>query len=122
VARACARRGDDQSLENPGSTAACRPSSAPRQRVWRGRARRSRRCVAAKALSSSGSGRLPRAFMSAARVARRNVRQSAFLLTGPAPLRSGVSQRGLRCVSHRRRSLASIGSGSGTRRSLSPCQ
>src|SRR5947207_9892285 len=32
----------------------------------------------------------------------------------------GVSQRGLRCVSHRRRSLASIGSGSGTRRSLSP--
>ena len=44
----------------------------------------------------------------------------AFLLTGPVPLRSGVSQRGLRCVSHRRRSLASIGSGSGTRRSLSP--
>ena len=42
------------------------------------------------------------------------------LLTGPAPLRSGVSQRGLRWVSHRRRSLTRIGSGSGTRRSLLP--
>src|SRR5205085_2012811 len=34
--------------------------------------------------------------MPAARVARRNVRQSAFLLTGPVPLRSGVSQPGWR--------------------------
>src|SRR5262245_52352185 len=58
--------------------------------------------------------------MPAARAARRNVRHSAFLLTGPVPLRSGVTQRGLWCLGQSRRSSASVASGRGTRRSLSP--